>query len=133
MPTPTDHPTTDRAGEQVAHEVRVKFTSAGTCPQFLELYPRLLEALSPEQWGLVSRAIVLAQQAESDKENDELWALVDGVARHFPGFGPAIRATARHIFEAGAPEDCGVLGDALSPDGRPGGAWVECLGPTPAA
>jgi hypothetical protein len=133
MPTPNDQSTTDRAGEQIAHEARVAFTDAGNCPEFVELYPRLREALSAEQWELASRMIGLAQQATAEAEHEELLAMVDGIARHFPGQAPAIRAVARHLFDAAAPRDCGVLGDELGPDGRPAREWLECLGPKPAA
>ena len=129
MPTPTDHDTAERAGEQVAHEARVSFPHAGRSPEFVALYTEAREALDAGQWDLVSRMISVAEQATADVEHDELWSLVDGVARHFPGQAPAIRATARHIFDAGDPEACGVLGEEIMEVRPPAREWVECLGP----
>ena len=133
MPTPTGQSSTDRAREQIAHKARVTFPSAGKDPAFVALYAEAREARDARQWELVSRMIAQAERATADVEHDELWALVDGIARHFPAFGPAIHATARHLFDAASPRDCGVLGDELGSDGRPAREWVECLGPGPAA
>ena len=132
MSTPNAQSTTDRPREQVAEEARVSFPHAGRSPEFVALYAEARESLDARQWDVVGRMIGAAEQATVGVEHDELWALVDGLARHFPGQAPAIRGVARHVFDAASPEDCGVLGGDLSPEGRPGGAWVECLGPRPA-
>ena len=52
--------------------------------------------------------------------------MVDAIARHFPGFAPAIHAVARHLIEASRSSDCGIRQDERQP-----AAWIECVGAVP--
>ena len=109
------------------HEAKVRFPYAGYRLAFVELYATLQETLDLEQRGLLRKMIELAEQATVDEEHEAKWALVDGIARHFPAFAPAIRAVAHHVFEFSGPSDCGV--DRIDDDPPP---WVaECVGPAP--
>ena len=114
-------PTTD-----VAHELAVKFPSAGRSPEFTRLYAELLEALPPDTLPGVERLVRLAEQAAEQAGYSEMWALVDNIAQHFPGFGPAIRAVARHLLEDVRRDDCGVRRDE-----RQAAEWVACVGAVP--
>jgi len=54
--------------------------------------------------------------------------MIDGVARHLPGVGPAIRALAQHVIDdsgatAGSPR-CGITWNERSPS-----VWTGCAGP----
>ena len=73
---------------------------------------RLWLELTPEQYGLVRELVRLETDAPVPGLDDEAERLVEALARHFPGVGPAIRAVAQHlvesgtIYEDGNPADC---------------------------
>ena len=62
---------------------------------------RLWLELTPEQYRLVRELIQLESDAPIHGLLDESERLVEGLASHFPGLGPAIRAVARHLIEDG--------------------------------
>ncbi|MCC6178059.1 MAG: hypothetical protein IT305_22380 [Chloroflexi bacterium] len=62
---------------------------------------RLWLELTHEQYGLVRDLVRLEADAPILGLLDETDRLVDGLARHFPAFGPAIRAVARHLVYDG--------------------------------
>jgi hypothetical protein len=63
---------------------------------------RLWLELTPEQYQLVRELIRLEVDAPVPGLDDETERVVDGLAAHFPAFGPAIRAVAQHLIEQGA-------------------------------
>ena len=107
----------------VAHDLTVKFPSAGESPEFVRLYAALLEALPPSSMPGVEQLVRLAEQAAEQTGYSEMWTLVDNIAEHFPGFGPAIRAVAHHLLEDVRQGDCGVRRDERQPS-----EWVDCVG-----
>ena len=74
--------------------------SEGTTAQDIDR--RLWLELTPEQYRLVRQLIQLESDAPIDGLLDETERLVEGLASHFPGLAPAIRAVARHVVEDGA-------------------------------
>jgi hypothetical protein len=73
--------------------------SDGTTPQDIDR--RLWLELTAEQYGLVRELIRLEADAPIEGLLDESDRLIEGLANHFPGMGPAIRAVARHIIDDG--------------------------------
>lgn len=74
---------------------------------------RLWLELTPELYQLVRELIRLEVDAPVPGLDDEAERLIEGLACHFPGFGPAIRAVAQHLIErgeiyedGGAPQCC---------------------------
>ena len=63
---------------------------------------RLWLELTPAQYRLVRQLIQLETDGPIDGLLDETERLIEGLAAHFPGMAPAIRAVARHVIEAGA-------------------------------
>lgn len=63
---------------------------------------RLWLELTPEQYGLVRELVRLESDEPVPGLDDEAERLVEALARHFPGMGPAIRAVAQHLVESGA-------------------------------
>ena len=110
----------------VAHDLAVKFPSAGRSPEFVRLYAELFEALPPGMLPGVEQLVRLAEQAAEQSGYSEAWTLVDNIAQHFPGFGPAIRAVAHHLLEDVRRGDCGVRRDERQPS-----EWVACVGSVP--
>ena len=115
-------PTTD-----VVHEAAVKFPIASKAPGFAGLYERLRGVLGPEPWAQLKELLRQAEQAAADLETEAIYSTADGIARHFPGLGPAIRAVAQHTLEASSRRDCGAQWDEAIPY-----EWVGCLGPVAA-
>jgi hypothetical protein len=81
---------------------------------------RLWLELTPEQYGLVRELVRLEVDAPVPGLDDEAERLVEALARHFPAFGPAIRAVAQHLVESGT----------IYEDDNPAGC---CEGPSPRA
>ena len=63
---------------------------------------RLWLELTPEQYGLVRELVRLESDAPILALLDESERLIDGLAAHLPGLGPAIRIVAQHLIERGA-------------------------------
>jgi hypothetical protein len=78
---------------------------------------RLWLELTPEQYGLVRELVRLESDAPVPGLDDETERVVEALARHFPGMGPAIRAVARHLIESGL----------IYEDGNPGDCCQESL------
>jgi hypothetical protein len=77
---------------------------------------RLWLELTPEQYGLVRELIRLETEVPIPGLDDETERLVEALAHHFPGFGPAIRAVAQHLVESGAIyEDGGTIDCCQNP------------------
>ncbi len=92
-----------------------------------EIERRLRRELTPQQFGLVLQLETAVGDATADERDEWIDRLVEGIARHFPGYAPAIRVVAQHLAEsdAGAADRCG-LGPA------PNVAYVwDCSGPVP--
>jgi uncharacterized protein YllA (UPF0747 family) len=92
-----------------------------------ELERRLRRDLSPAQLALVMQLKDAVADATGDERDEWVDRLVEGIARHFPGFGPAIRAVAQHLVESdtGASDRCGL---GL----KPNVAYLwDCSGPVP--
>ena len=114
-------PTTD-----VAHDAEVTFPLGSRSPEFVELYAELRDTLDPDAWARVRKMVTLAEQKAGEVEYESVWQMVDAIARHFPAFGPAIRAVAQHLIEASRSSDCGVRRDE-----RQAAEWVACVGSVP--
>ena len=112
--------------DDIAHELAVKFPSAGQSPEFATLYTELRGTVPPATVERVERLIQMAELAAERAGYAEAWTLVDNIAEHFPGFGAAIRAVARHLLEDVRRDDCGVRRDERQPH-----TWVECRGAVP--
>ena len=79
---------------------------------------RLWLELTPEQYRLVRELIRLEVDAPVPGLDDEAERLVEALARHFPGFGPAIRSVARHLIDDGAIYEDGDVPDCCRGTGR---------------
>jgi hypothetical protein len=86
---------------------------------------RLWLELTPEQYGRVRELVRLEVDTPVPGLDDEAERLVEALARHFPGFGPAIRAVAQHLVESGT-----IYEDGNPPDGceTPAPRTDECDG-----
>jgi hypothetical protein len=92
-----------------------------------EIERRLRRDLSPAQFVLVMQFKIAVADAVGDERDEWVDRLVEGVARHFPGFAPAIRAVAQHLVESdtGTSDRCG-----LGPKPNVSYLW-DCSGPVP--
>ena len=95
MPTPEEHDTTGATDHGRRHP-------GG-------LHDRVRAAVGEEHWPAVFELLNAKDQAWGEEIDLEVYAMIDGIAAHFPAFGPAIRAVGRHIYETGSPEDCGLM------------------------
>ena len=86
---------------------------------------RLWLELTPEQYQLVRELIRMEVDAPVPGLDDEAERVVEGLARHFPGFGPAIRAVGQHLIEQGAIYEDGDLSDCC----RGANRMLDELGP----
>ena len=110
----------------IAHDLAVKFPAAGRSPEFVRLYAELRGALPPATLERLEELVRTAERQAEQAGYSEAWALVDNIAQHFPGFGPVIRAVARHLLEDVRRGDCGARWDERQP-----AEWVECVGLVP--
>ena len=79
---------------------------------------RLWLELTPEQYQLVRELIRMEVDAPIPGLDDEAERVVEGLANHFPGFAPAIRAVAQHLIDQGAIYEDGDLPDCCRGAGR---------------
>ena len=108
------------------HDAEVTFPLGSRSPEFVELYAQLRDTLDPDAWARVRKMVTLTEQQAGEREYASVWEMVDAIARHFPGFAPAIRAVAQHLIEASCSSDCGVRWDERQP-----AEWLPCAGPVP--
>jgi hypothetical protein len=96
-----------------------------------DLHGRVRTALGAEHWKLVLELLEAVEKRWADNLASDSWALIDGIAAHFPGQAPAIRAVGTHLWETGdLDSDCGVT----RPEGRPlGGSAASAPCPSTAA
>ena len=101
---------------------------AGRLPAFPPLYAAFRATLSDEQGATLKELLDLAEEQANDWHHGHFWDTIDGVARHLPGVGPAIRALAQHVIDdsgatAGSPR-CGITWNERIPS-----VWTGCAGP----
>jgi hypothetical protein len=85
--------------------------SSGDLEQKIELLQdRVRRELSDEQLKLVLQLRFAEEKLINSKRDDWENQLLEVLARHFPGFAPAVRAVAAHIHATGGGTDpeCGL-------------------------
>jgi hypothetical protein len=60
---------------------------------------RLRAALNDEQWALHQAVLFELDSVEGTQARENEESLINDIARHFPGMGPAVRAVGAHVAE----------------------------------
>ena len=94
----------------------------------LDLHNRVRATVGETHWPLVFDLLERNEADWSKNLTHDVYAMIEGIAGHFPGLAPAIRAVGQHIYETGdLPRACGVARD----DDDPSPETPPCVGPVP--
>ena len=130
MPIPNANtiPPTAAAELRVYERDAQVWFEASRLPEFAPLYAAFRATLSDEQRATLKELLDLAERQANEWQYGYFWDVIDGVARHLPGVGPAIRALAQHVIDDSGATDgsprCGITWNERTPS-----VWTGCAGP----